>query len=146
MGTSWDGVCFYGMVFANEDGEGWPEATLKVLGEDDDIEDWLARYLEVPERKGYSSEENRRWREAREAACLRVFGVLDFESQWLGHIDYPTWAVHPKGAQVATEYGGGLVPSWPAEQVEVWRVACERLAAVLPGAGPIGLHYGCSGG
>lgn len=141
MGMSYDGIYFFGLVYQNDDAEGWPEAAGAVLG-GDDFEDWLEGYLGDRFNPGQDYAE---WKARLAVKCMERFGVPGFEYDFIGHIEYSAPIIAPVGAKVSRWRGGG-VPDWSAEQIAVWRTACERLRAVLPGAGEPGLYYGCSVG
>jgi hypothetical protein len=141
MGTSYDGTYFYGLLYDNDE-DGWPEEAAAIL-DGDDFDGWLDEFLRVPKwDSGVPYDERKAIREAR---CLDRFGVTGFECSYIGNLEYCAWYVAPKGARLR-EWRGAAVPEWPADDVETWRVACEKLAAVLPGAKGPGLYFGCSVG
>jgi hypothetical protein len=145
MGTSYDGTYFYGLLFDHDDAKGWPAETDAVFeaAEVDDFDDWLDEYLGVPApRTGASYDERIAIREAR---CLERFGVSGFDEGYLGYFEYPVYYVAPRGARVWA-WRGAAVPEFAPTDVEAWRAACEKLAAVLPGASEPGFYFGCSVG
>jgi hypothetical protein len=147
VGTSYDAVCFHGIMFGSEDCDGgWPASTraaFDAVGADD-FADWLAAYLGVAPwyTKDGKQREYADFQADVERRCFAVFGIGGFRHTWLGHIDYPTWAVIPEDASARTNYRGEPVPEFDPGNVERWREACARLAAVLPGAGPFGFYFG----
>lgn len=148
MGTSYDGVYFYGIVFDNEDGEGLPDSTQAAfeLYDADDFDGWLDGYLRVAPywADGRRVREYADYNADRAAKSIAMFGV-EFDEGYLGYIDYSARYIHPKGAE-SSEHRYGAVPTYDAETVETWRIACERLASVLPGASTPGFYFGCSVG
>lgn len=148
MGQSYDGVYFFGIVYDEDTEEGWPGATVEAFGDAEDFDHWLPAYLGVAEW-WIDGEIAREWSEYQEelaARCMEVFGVSGFETSWIGDSEFSLNYIAPKGAAL-TEWRGDRVPAPDPVAVEVWRVACERLRAVLPGAGgPPGFYFGCSVG
>lgn len=163
MGTSYDGVYFFGLLYdqygEHDEPEGWPSVTAEVLAgegestdeDEPDFDSWLGRHLGVVDNWREDAPQEARIAAIHEHAalfqqrCIEVFGVEGFESKWMGHLDYPVFAVYPKGARLR-EWRGAAVPVWPEERVAVWRRACEQLRAVLPGAQGPGLYFGCQVG
>ena len=149
MGTSYDGVYFYGVVFdefgEDDEPEGWPAVTRAVLEEadDEDFDAWLDHHLGVPSYTTFAGYDL--YRAERERRCVEVFGVSGFRKGYLGLIDYSVDCVAPVDAWVM-KWRGARCPEFTAEQVATWRVALDRLRAVLPGAGAPGFHFGCSVG
>jgi hypothetical protein len=147
MGTSYDGVYFYGLLY--DAAEGWPAETSAAFDAVDanDLGEWLAAHLGVAPWwvDGKRVRDAAEYRSDLDARCMEVFGVPGFEQSYIGHVDYPAYAVAPKGA-LTSEWRGARVPEHTPEQIETWRVACERLRAVLPGAEAPGFYFGCSVG
>lgn len=152
MGMDCDGTHFYGLVFdrfgEDDEDRGWPERTEAVFTSfnAEDFEEWLEAYLGVEPWwvDGKEVRDLNEFKAEMKAKSIATFGV-EWDQSYIGYIDYSIHAIHPKDA-VVSGWRCGRVPEYSLEDIERWRVACERLAAVLPGASAPGFWYGCSVG
>lgn len=146
MGTSYDGIYFFGCTAEGEDAdESWGAetmATFEAAGSDD-FGAWVDAFLgvgswrEYPDYAAYKAEQTRRMTER--------WGCAMASEGWLGFLDYHANAVHPEGARLC-EWRGARVPEWSAEQIDHWRACMERLRDDLPGLSAPGLWFGCQVG
>lgn len=151
MGTSYDGIFFYGLAFTSfddNDPDGWPQVTrqaFEAVESGADFEEWLHATLGVAHwrKAGRRDRDHDEWTADIRTHCLEMFGVPGFQSSWMGLLDYNVYVVAPEGAMWKA-WRGARVPTYTTEDVARWERACTLLREKLPGAAEPGFFYGCS--
>lgn len=141
MGVSYDGICFFGVVYGGED-EGWGDEAEEVMGEQEmGFDSWMGQILGVDYDACGGWFEFQR---ALGAAMVERFG-FELEEVGLGWHEFEAKAVAIK-VSVCREWRQGLIPVdqvRDAELTERYRVALEKLRELLPGGSEPAWRFGC---
>ena len=153
MGTSYQAMCYYGIGTLEASDEGL-EPTVEVLKQlgFDSLYDWLDSYttsVPFPKMPSNTSHEQARqkykeYEDKKAQLLVEKFGCV-IDTTYSGLHDYPAYIIYVKESMRA-DYMGGVVPVWPEEKVEEWRLAMERVRAILPGFTEPALRFDFSAG
>jgi hypothetical protein len=149
MGTSYDAIYFFGLVYqagdADEDGAfengDWNEEAREVFDNAGafDFDTWYWMLLGIAPDLDYAEHQKLLLERS-----LERFGVEGFETTYVGHMEYGhANVVYPVGAaERVWDLEPCEVPDWSKEEIEKWRHACELLSDLLPPSRGPGLFFG----